>query len=249
MYRFFDTEVEGYADKWYERPIQQLAMAQQGPFTPTADGACLVQFDGDRLAYSKPRPGHPSSLMTAHEKIASDLAFKLGLPVPPLLVKEPCSTWPDYRAVSLVCLPASRTWGDGGHDVRETAIEALEALRVFWSWIADVDHAGHPGNLLYQRDDGKTKLAAIDHSYAFDRGTYGDPMATAASIGYGTAHDCGAPETRAAMIEKIASMPEQAIVSIVRRLGVILTGEQQDNILRLLFARQNGLAALLTNQG
>lgn len=247
MYRSFDADVEAYAKRWHDRPIEQLHMVQQGDFTPSADGACLVQFDGDRLAFTKPRPGNPANLVVAREKIAADIAYLVELPVAPLLVKPPCGTWPQYRAVSLVSLPSTRGWGDGGEVHKAAASPTLEALRVFWTFIADTDHDGHPQNLLYQLDGAAVKLVAIDHSYSLGHGALGNPLAMGAVIGYGTAHDHASQAVRLDVIGRIQALEREAIVSIVRRLRDILTGDEQDFILRLLFARQDALPALLAN--
>lgn len=91
------------------------------------------------------------------------------------------------------------------------------------------------------------KLVAIDHSYSLGHASHGNPLAIPAGIGYGSAHDHAAPDVRHDVVHKIQAMDFGTIVSIVRRLDVILTAEEQDAILSLLNARRQALPALLAN--
>ena len=198
------------------------------------------------MAFIKPRPDAPDPLTVAREKIAADLGYDLGLPVAPVVVKNPCDQWQRPSAVSLVCLGAGRAWGTGTDALRAQAAPALEALRVFWTWIGDDDHKGHHENLLYAVENGVVKLSAIDHARSLGHGMRGDLLEIPASIGYGAARLPGADEARRALVERIAALPTEGIAAIVRRLGSILTVAEQEMILEVLQVRSEALTRLLS---
>ena len=175
------------AEQWFKDPIQTIDVTLTGVFSPTADGACPVCFDGTRSAFVKPRPGPENKLLVAREKISSDLAYLLGLPVAPVVVRCPMAPdWPNYTAMSLVVSSSARLWGAGGDKHIAIAAEILEHLRVFWTWIGDTDHNNHPGNLLFMVNGSKIELCAIDHAFTLCRQCHPDPLAVPACTGYGT---------------------------------------------------------------
>lgn len=206
--KFADSATSA-ADDWFAEPIQIIPVKIAGPWSSTADGACEVHFDNGTVAYVKPRQDVARNLTVAREKIAADLAHLLKLPVAPVVVRapDPDSEWPHYSAMSLACLRAGRLWASGGDAHLEKAAPALEGLRVFWTWIADVDHNGHGQNLLYEVRADACPVVAIDHSYSLGHGNQGDnPLAVAPSTGYGTAgrQDCQAALLRTVL--KITSL-------------------------------------------
>jgi hypothetical protein len=235
------------AEQWYRTPIQSISVTCVGPFSLTADGACQVHLPDGSVAYLKPRPGAERNLMVAREKIASDLARLLDLPVAPVVVRtpDPSAGWNHHSALSLACLPAARPWAHGGAAHLDRVASTLERLRVFWTWIADSDHNGHGGNLLFEiRPDG-CAVIAIDHSWSFGHDNNIDPLAFSASTGYGTARrdDCR-PALQTIMTD-IQSLGWDTIETIVRRLAGILTVPEQDRILHILRERRTSLRRLL----
>jgi hypothetical protein len=229
------------ADEWFQNPIQAIAVTSTGPFSATADGACPVEFDRGTAGFVKPRPGAAKNLVVAREKIAFDLAYLLGLPVAPVVVRLPDPPdWPHYSALSLVVSPTARLWGAGGYNIA-TAAECLEALRVFWTWIGDNDHNGHPGNLLFLMHSGQCEVTAIDHSYSLCHGNQATPLQVGVCQGYGTANLPGASVWRAAVIDKIKSVEWSMVEQTVRRLEPILGKGEQDKIIGILSARRDHL--------
>jgi hypothetical protein len=234
------------ADEWFQEPIQSISVKILGPFSATADGACQVALpDGVTIAYVKPRSDVERKLVVAREKIAADLAHILELPVAPVVVRLPMPDegWPYHTAMSLSCLKSGRLWLTGGAAHLPAAGEALEALRVFWTWIGDGDHNAHPQNLLFEVLPDRVAVVAIDHSYSLCHHNAADPLAVRECQGYGTKGDFQG--TAAATTVKIRSLNLNRIETTVRKMNPILTGEEQERMLRILNVRRDHLGRLL----
>lgn len=248
--RRFLSPVPSIASNWFEHPVQNIAVKRLGDFTPSADGACQVCFGEDRVAFAKPRADQ-GTLVVANEKIASDLAFLLHLPVSPVVIRTPIfgTEWDRHTAMSLSCLQSARHWSDGTPAMCDTVAQSLEALRVFWTWIGDMDHNAHPQNLLYEIDENShPQLLAIDHSYIWGQG--GDPLTTPVSTGYGSDAHGTAAATRQNTVENIERLDAANLQRVVHRLvGTVLTESQADHMLKWLVARRDHLRTLLRMGG
>src|SRR5262249_32946622 len=129
--------------------------------------------------------------------------------------------------MSLAALPSARLWGAGGYDIT-TAGEQLEALRVFWTWIADDDHNGHPHNLLFAIRAGRCDVVSIDHAYSLCHRKPTDLLYAGVSQGYGADGLPGAPAWRAAIFAKINALDWSKVENVIRRLAPILPTADQD---------------------
>ena len=233
--------------QWFEEPIQFIPVKRMGEFSQSADGACQVELPDGSVGYVKPRPDAAKNIVVAREKIASDLAYLLGIPVAPVVVRKPdaANGWLHHSALSLACLKGARLWGAGGDQYLALAGPSLEALRVFWTWIGDSDHNGHQQNLLFAIQSGKCDVMAIDHSFSMCHGNHTDPLAVGACQGYGTAGLAKCVAEGRSTVAKIGSLPSNEIERVVRRLQAILTVEEQDRILKIIEERRQHLAAIL----
>ncbi len=241
----FASDALSTAEQWFDEPIQSIPVKPLGPFSATADGACQVALQDGSIAFVKPRPDAPRNLVVAREKIASDLAYLLELPVAPVVVRTPMPEqgWPHHSAMSLSCLKAARLWAAGGDAHRVAAGRALEALRVFWTWIGDNDHNGHGNNLLFEVRADDVAVVGIDHSYSLCHGNSGNPLAVGECKGYGTKGDFAA--TAQLAIVNIRSLEWPKIEPIVTRMHPILTGEEQERMLKILKERRAHLGKFL----
>jgi hypothetical protein len=246
--RKFSNSVGELPQSWFEDPIQSIPVVRLSDYSQTADGACRVSFGDQHVGFVKPRPDAQPSHVVANEKIASDLAFLLHIPVAPVIIRSPISgtEWSQYTAMSLACLAAGRHWGDGPPILDDYTAGTLEALRTFWTWIADLDHNGHPHNLLYQRSDQKNQLLAIDHSYAFGFGACKDPMSIEAAQGYGVQITESARNVRNLTIAEIEGLNWSDVSNVVRRLeGKVIPVDEATRILGFLEARRRALKQLM----
>jgi hypothetical protein len=79
--RQFSVETEALAAVWRHNPMTADAWR---PDLYSAEGDGFLVTSGAARGYAKPFQKAPNGRpYAAHEKIASDLAFDLGLPVPP----------------------------------------------------------------------------------------------------------------------------------------------------------------------
>ena len=230
------------AENWYENPVQTIPVEVQGEYSQTADGACRVIFgEESHVGFVKPRPDNSNPNVVANEKLASDLAHLLHLPVAPVVIRATEDNWPNFTALSLVCFEQGRHWARGVSNPNDKLLEALESLRIFWSWIGDVDHNGHPENLLYELDGELYKLAAIDHSYSFGHGD-SDPLTSPASTGYNTQNIESVNTARTLALEAIEQLEWTEVEHIFDRLvGKVLTESDAIDRLKWLEIRRNGL--------
>lgn len=243
--RRYSTPVIDLAAHWFDNPIQTIDVSLDGDFTPTADGACRVRFSGNDIGFVKPRPGNINPQVIGNEKIASDLGRLLHLPVAPVVVRRQQTGWLQMTAMSLVCLNQGRHWGSGPTNPTDDLFGCLEALRVFWTWIGDIDHNSHPENLLYEFDGREFKLTAIDHSYAFGHGG-ADALTAPASVGYAPAGTKNQTESRAVAIAAIEQLDGSRVEHIIMRLvGEVLTSTDARAKLDWLGTRRGQLSRLV----
>ncbi len=243
--RQYIPQVEVLAKTWYDNPIQNIAVDPIGEFSPTADGACRVRFESWRIGFVKPRPESANLRVVVNEKIASDLGFLLDLPVAAVVVREPDTTWSSRSALSLAALASARPWDVADADRDAELDNRLEALRVFWSWIGDVDHNGNQGNLLYERASQEVRILAIDHSYALGHGGI-DAASAPPSAGYGQAQSDVAL-IRNSIIDRIEQIDMPTVNNIVSRLaGDMFTVHDAQEVVDWLEVRRQNLRRLLT---
>jgi hypothetical protein len=244
---FFDPSTVPRAKDWFDNPIQTMAITKNGDFSQSADGSCPVKLADGSIAYAKPRQAN--KLVIAREKIASDLARLVLLPVAPVVIRkgEPgVPPWDHDTALSLACLASARLWAAGGVTHVDKAAPALEAMRVFWTWLGDSDHNGHGQNVLYEIQGDRCAIVAIDHSHSLCHGNQNDPLAVVASAGYATAGraDCHAALTDTA--GRIHALDWPTIEGLVQRLDGLLTTEEQNRIKRILEERRKHLNQILS---
>jgi len=126
-------------------------------------------------AYLKPtaRCGYPAA---AHEKIVSDLAFDLRIPVAPVLLSdcklvfkrpqlEACISLVTHPSTPYVLSPSTLA-SSVGNRLREAAREQLSLIAVLDLWIENSDR-DNPGNIVYGDDvtgANRNGFVAIDHA-------------------------------------------------------------------------------------
>jgi hypothetical protein len=240
------SDVEKTAEEWYSNPIQNIQIERIGDFSQTADGACRVKFDGDRIGFVKPRPDIGRSPVVVNEKIASDFGYLLELPVAAVVVREPDETWSNRSAMSLAALTGARHWDVSDANRTPQLDMQMEALRVFWIWIGCTDHHnGNPGNLLYDVANGEFQILAIDHSYAFGHGNI-DAATAMPSVGYGLAQT-DVSGVQSTIVDKIEHLDIADVNKVVSRLvSDIFTVQDAERVAEWLDVRRKNLRRLLS---
>jgi hypothetical protein len=137
---------------------------------------------GQVAGFAKPGRNQPpvsEHPRAAHEKIAADLAFELGLPVPPAVLWERKGVVSGQeRYVSVSALPFERpaSWRDVLRLPAEAArllpkLElAASAMAPFDSWLGNGDRV-NAGNLVLQEDpsNGDPQVTYLDFANALSR--------------------------------------------------------------------------------
>ena len=231
MHRFFQPHIEALANQTDANPFSEEPWKITGERSQTANAAAPIEMEtSGLLAFAKPgKRCDRDTIFAAHEKIASDLARKLELPVPPVFLSRPPAEqgFPPIVAISYKALPQGRRWSERAGLLTDAQIIGLRptasAMRVFYTWIVDQDHGGNDGNLVVDVLPGtppQPALAFIDHSYSLSYGwQIGQPQPMQPAPIF---HDSFNPIDQDAArqtIERIIGLGEAAIRSIVDRVS------------------------------
>ena len=148
-------------DHWTLGP--PIGRGEAGSFHATSDkgcrGACKPAFAANGIARA------------AHERIASDLARELTLPVPAVCLWTDPVTGELY-SISAWAFAQALTWGEVATRLSATFMQnvasTFSAMRVFHSWIGDTDHNNNPGNVVVDvtSNDNLPAIAFIDHAFS-----------------------------------------------------------------------------------
>lgn len=159
-------------------PCNNQAGAAQGEA-----GGHFVEASGfARRAYMKPVYDHEDDQIVcraAREKIAADIAYDLGLPVPPAQLTK----WVEGKsskpvAVSLVMYPRQFAWLQvRGQPVPESVYGAALAtvlakgtpMLAFDTWLGQQDHGDHPHNIVWGYEPANmanSGLIFLDYSFS-----------------------------------------------------------------------------------
>lgn len=239
---------------WRQTPVSTLTWepcAEQPVTRPSESGVCLASARGlPRRAYAKPIAApdeNPERARAAREKIASDLAFDLGLSVPPAqLATMTIADRVRPVVLSLEMYPESWIWPEvaaqsTGPSVYGAALGKVLAdcspMLAFYTWLGQGDSGDTANNILwgYHRSNTSTsKLIFFDfaNSLGFD-GSW---------LNGGWANVGVAPLPSLMMqlldrrllrttISAIATFPERAISEIVNRIPSDFLSATQKTIL------------------
>jgi HipA-like protein len=225
--RGFSAEVEGLAAEWRNAPVTAEAWTTDGNMfaAPGEAGGCFV-VSGNRRGWAKPGAKKMDDCpRAAHEKIASDLAFELGLPVPPVVLWERKNGGlqdETFCCISAIPFDAAIKWGQIAA-VPTTAARLLaafpahaSAMSVFDCWVDNQDRH-NDGNVLASEAGGVARVAYIDYSYALSH-SWGqqvpDPIPGPGRYPATAADEAAAKDCLAA----IEGLTEEKIREIVNRV-------------------------------
>jgi len=192
-------------------------------------------------------------LRAAHEKIVSDLAYLLGLPIPPVILWDRGEAHVGDRncAISAIAFTKYVEWQRAMPTLtpkqKEMARNAAGGMRAFDTWVAASDRKG--SHVLVEDDGDQTKLglAQIDYAFALSYETLigrqprqADPRpAFPDNVNF----DVGAT---AAVTNAILALEEKQIAEIVNRIPARYFIENaRDVIISSLFGRRIALKSLL----
>lgn len=230
-FRPFSEAIEALAREWARSAETRLDWTVEKVIFGGESRPEFVRC-GELLGVAKPgKTFKPDDLedgqipRAAHEKIASDLAFLLGLPVPPVTL------WrrPGGEPASISLLPFDQVvnWKEArlGEADKGSNAAALSALIPFDLWIEARDRR-KPENIIVDANDAG-KVAAVD--YAFSMFRY---WAAGESVKYQPFIESPDRAAIDLIAEKIVKLSESQIMTVVERIPAEFLTVQQLGVIR-----------------
>ena len=198
---------------------------------------------------AKPGEGIADNILrAAHEKIASDLAYILGLPVAPVILWDRGESFARqadrFCAISAWAFSKPLEWQhyrpSATAEQTALAVKAAGAMQVFDTWVAAVDRKDD--HVLVSDDENKTalSLAYIDYAFALSYEWTGAAAAQADPRPAWPSGITACPIATNSVVSAIETLDEQAIGDIVKRVpsGYFLGNAQTATIENLLRRRE-----------
>lgn len=263
VFRVFTTDVEIVAAEWRRQVLTTDVWAVAGrPGDKGGESAGFFVRSGDRGGFAKPGRDDPPVAQcprAAHEKIAADLAFELGLPVPPVVLWDRGSA-PEgrerYVAISLLVFRNLHTWSQVEAEpslaqrLAAAFSEAASAMSAFDTWVGNTDRQ-NPANLLAHLDDRSdpalTRVAYIDYAYSLSHSwNQGEAWKLPTAVAYYPSQGVLDVAAVGEAVSRIEELPEALIGEIVSRVPAgFLIPERSRVILEGLLHRQGALRAIM----
>lgn len=235
--RGFSGAVEAIARHWREHAVSPDDWRATTGKTGEAEGEAQGYFvtSGPLNAYAKPSaidPGPNAPPRAAHEKIASDLAFDLGLPLPPAILHswkgKPAAGNQPFVVLSLIPFLAAHKWRvvraipDVELQLRQQLIGAASAIVPFDTWLDNRDRP-NDGNLLVSQADanppGSLVAAYIDYAYCMTHGwRQGDYKVMTPVAIYPIDASAADKTIMDDVIKRIEELPDENIRKVVNRI-------------------------------
>jgi len=252
LIRRFDEYRESKAAEWFENPVStEDWYLSKEPVHEAAEEPRLAISRSGVTGYAKRcPPGRPEA---ANEKIASDLAMVLKIPVPPVVL------WQDEQeeiySISMQAFPCTINWGQATTLIADPQFQKncrpiFAAAYVFHCWIDDGDHDGSPRNVIVNKTSSVSlpEVAFVDHTICLHWGAVLDQPIKHRTAGYGFGFEngCGqnpaAPEI-SAPVNWITELSPHDINAIVDKIPEhYLAANFRKNIAPGLLERQKLLA-------
>lgn len=247
--RFAPRELELWND-WSQSVLSTDGWVIAGPVGDGESGSSFITRSDGLRGIAKPALQNGDMPRAAHEKIASDLALEVGVPVPPVILwTDPLNK--EHYAISAMAFEQTMTWAQSQHlrspVFDENCKEIFAGGFVFHNWIGDGDHGGHAGNLVVDMDSGEDLpgVAFIDHAFSMSQSwTASAPIQPIGSY-YCPIADLPL-KAMVDAVERARSVRVGRIEEIVRRIPLeFLSQHRADIIIRNLIERREQLTAAL----
>jgi hypothetical protein len=254
-FRSFDGDTEALADVWSTTAVSADRWIPTGKNWQTNSRPIEVSNQNNLRGVAKPGEPIPDRcLRAAHEKIVSDLAYVLGLPVPPSILwdRGPSHAGERYCAISAWAFERANEWQHAVSRLNQLQVDLARsvagAMRAFDTWVAASDRKS---DHILVRDDGnqsKIGLAYIDYAFALSHewcGGAGAPAEPRQAFPDGIGFD---PASQTAIVQAIENLEEQRIAEIVNRIPaeyVSILPNARDVILSSLLIRRARLRGWL----
>ena len=252
-YRRFSSDLESIAEQWASEICTQeewefkdyFGRSESKPFRVKKLGSNLLGFAKPGV---KKNDGTPRA---AHEKIASDLAYHLQLPVPPVILWDR-GTHDDvperYVCISMLAFAPAHPWNEVINHLSDQEkaqiIPVASAMLAFETLISADDRRSDHVLVNYQDEDKVIRFAFIDYAFSLSRSwAEGNaPCGAACSYLPGGKDD----STISQIADKISGLDEEMIRTVVGRVPAeFLQLDKQKLIINNLLDRKNRVGTLL----
>jgi hypothetical protein len=248
-YRSFAKDIEDLAATWATNVTTQDEWQDLGQFGGSESKPFRVQ-SGQFIGLAKPGEKKGDAIgRAAHEKIASDLAYLLRLPLPPVILWDRGPT-PKERFVSISAWAFSPalSWGEAANLLSEKhkseASEVMSGVLAFEAWISAQDRKGDHVLVNVVKADDSLQLAFIDYAYSLSM-SWAGPNATVAapSLAVPVPRNEGAIRS---VTESILHVGDETITQLVSRVpDDYLPLDKGKIIISNLLSRRDNLRAIL----
>lgn len=176
-YRSFSADLEAIAKEWAAEAITKGDWEDLGPFAKTESQPIKVKHvPGGIIGVGKPCKRDDNVCHAAHEKIVADLAYHVGLPIPPVILWDrQDDTLPQrYACISAWAFPDALHWGQVEGSLTEAQKEStrpiFSAMLPFETWVSAEDRKREHTLVHVDRSGGAPALAFIDYSFSLSKG-------------------------------------------------------------------------------
>lgn len=252
--RVFAAEIEALADVWSTSDTTSDQWVPTGRKWGTNSKPIEVKNQNNLRGVAKPGEAiNDRCLRAAHEKIVSDLAYALGLPIPPVTLWDRGDAFAGSGrlcAVSAWAFPTPIEWQHQRPKLNAAQLAlagtAASAMRAFDTWVAASDRKADHVLVSDDGDAATLKLAYIDYAFALSYewiGVVGPQADPRPAWPDGLPVDQAAAE---ALVSEMERLEEQRIAEIVNRLppGCFVDGAK-DVIIKGLLERRPRLRGWL----
>jgi hypothetical protein len=248
-YRRFSEQNMKLADDWSVVACTEHVWILGDKIGLGESGSSRITRDDGVLGVAKPAFEGPQAVpRAAHEKIASDLAHLLGVPVPPVTLWQdpnPHGSASGLYAISAQAFRQFLNWDQSVHvrtaEFMVNVAPILAAGYVFHNWIDDTDHGGNGGNVVVDAESSEElpSIAFIDHAFSMSKQWLGGP-APCVPIGSYYMPPADMPNGAIAdVVRKVQDISIEDINQIVDRIPVIYLSETRAELIKkFLLLRQ-----------
>lgn len=256
-FRRFPPNTEKLALAWRNIAFTEQSWTVIGEIGMGESGALIVEERGGLRAVAKPAVGDNGNFLRgAHEKIVSDLAYELGIPVPPVILWREgpghgrdklfsLSFWGGFEQFEYWNVAEAHALIDDR--VRRSVSEAVAAIALLHEWISAHDRKPEHFLIDLAADPDNMGIAVIDHAATMSaywtrpgHGDWPEPYRLA-----------GVPENQAAgnlAALKISSCNDAVIHDICNRIPLeFLPDDRRDIIISNLGSRKLEIVQRFSN--
>jgi hypothetical protein len=250
-FRAFSADLETMANSWAKSAVTTEVWKDLGFFGNTESKPFRVS-SGNVLGIGKPGAKKADNVCrAAHEKVASDLAFELRLPIPPVILldmgelKEADRV--RYVAISAIPFPQPSSWGQASATFtdqhKNEASQVMSAMLAFETWVSCNDRKDDHVLAYLSAAAQPLQLAFIDYAFSMSyHWTVPDDPAGLTGTYLPVQKDDDALRT---MVDRIEQFDDAKLNGIVTRIpNEYLPEEKQTLIIANLKNRKQKLHTL-----